>query len=430
VSGGTVAGDRRLLGRTRWWLTAEIAGVITGVVLLVGGLSWGLMVHGQHDDARRELAGSLSAWSIDHPWPCIWMFEQVGAETRRTPAAPTTLPVRADFARVSKAHPVYVAQHRVGGIDYLVRTEWHPKGPWQAALDLRYQAEERHRLYVALAAGEVAGLLAALLVGWLLAGRAMRPLTEALDRQRRFVADASHELRTPLTQIHTRAQLLARRLRADPPLAEQADALVSGTRQFGEVLDDLLLSAQLARRYLTDVVDLAGIVTAVASAEEARVRRHGLRLAVTGAEAPRTVVGAAAALRRVVNALVDNAIGHTSAGGGINLALAADDGWVTLTVSDDGVGLEPGAATRIFDRFARGTHGAGRRFGLGLALTREIVTGHGGTITAAGTPGNGATFTVRLPAALPGPEQSGPEQSGSDQRSARSASMARTRSAM
>ena len=118
----------------------------------------------------------------------------------------------------------------------------------QAVIDLRYQVEERRRLYVALAAAEAAGLVAALLVGQLLARRAIAPLGEALARQRRFVADASHELRTPLTQLHTRAQLLERRLRpdADPSaLATEMRRMVTGTRQLGEVIDDLLLSAQL-----------------------------------------------------------------------------------------------------------------------------------------------------------------------------------------
>ncbi|WP_231956965.1 MULTISPECIES: sensor histidine kinase KdpD [unclassified Actinoplanes] len=71
---------------------------------------------------------------------------------------------------------------------------------------------------------------------------------------------------------------------------------------------------------------------------------------------------------------------------------------MTLAVRDDGTGFAPADAGRLFDRFARG-HGDQRRFGLGLALAREVVTGHGGVIEAVGEPGRGAVFTVRLPAA-------------------------------
>ncbi|MFD0524360.1 sensor histidine kinase [Paractinoplanes durhamensis] len=64
---------------------------------------------------------------------------------------------------------------------------------------------------------------------------------------------------------------------------------------------------------------------------------------------------------------------------------------------DDGTGFDPADSERIFARFARG-HADHRRFGLGLALAREVITGHGGTIVASGRPGAGATFTIHLPA--------------------------------
>jgi two-component system OmpR family sensor kinase len=401
--------EERLLSRTRWVLTAQIAAVITAVVLLVGVVAWGLMIRGQHTDGRRELAASIAQGSVTHPWPCVWEFERSAGTVTRTPAAPPGLPVTADLDRVSSAHPVLVGAHRVNGIDYLVRTEWHQGRVVQAALDLRYQAEERQRLYLALAVAEVAGLAAALVTGGVLARRAIRPLGEALRRQRRFVADASHELRTPLTQIHTRAQLLERRLRAgaDPvALAAEAQRLVAGTRLFSEVIDDLLLSARLARageRFQR--VDLGQLVDEVAAAEQARLDRRDLTLTVSKEGTGHVVSGVGPALRRVVNALLDNAIGHTPGGGHIRLELSAVERGrrVRLVVSDDGIGLEPDAAERIFERFARGEYGAGRRFGLGLALVREVLDSHHGTITATGEPGRGATFTVDLPAAAPLP---------------------------
>jgi signal transduction histidine kinase len=401
--------ERRLVARGRWVLTGQFAAVITGVLLLVGVLAWGLMVRGQHADGRRELAASLASASVAHPWPCVWMFARQGDTLRRTPASPAALPVRGDLAAVSARHPVLVREHRVAGVDYLVRTEWHRDAVRQATLDLRYQAEERSRLYLALAVAELCGLLAAVAVGRWLAGRAIRPLAEALDRQQRFVADASHELRTPLTQIHTRAQLLARRLHSgtDPAVAaEEAQRLVDGSRQFGEVLDDLLLAAQFGPGAGDlSAVELGTLARAVAAAEQARLARRSLRLVV---DAPDRypVHGVRPALRRVLNALVDNAIGHTPAGGTVRLALRRDARHVSLTVADTGVGLDAAHADRIFERFARGEHGAGRRYGLGLALVREVVTAHGGSIEATGEPGRGAAFTVRLPVA-PEPTDAG-----------------------
>jgi signal transduction histidine kinase len=269
----------------------------------------------------------------------------------------------------------------------------------QAAMDLRYQQQERQRLYLALTVAELAGLLAALVTGQVLARRAISPLEEALRRQRRFVADASHELRTPLTRLHTRAQLLARRA-ATADIDKDLRTIVSDTRQFGEVIEDLLMSAQLgqatARR---ELVDLAAVVESVADAESARAQARSIALEVRRDPGAYLVLGVPAALRRVVGALVDNALDHTTPGGHIELTLdrTGKRREVVLTVRDDGVGFDQAKERLIFERFKHGNAGDGRRFGLGLALVREVVDSHGGRVSATGEPGRGAAFTVRLP---------------------------------
>jgi signal transduction histidine kinase len=96
----------------------------------------------------------------------------------------------------------------------------------------------------------------------------------------------------------------------------------------------------------------------------------------------------------MISALVDNALGQVAAGGYIWMTLSTGPArTVELTIQDNGVGLDPRHADRLFARFAGGTHG----FGLGLALAREVADGHGGTITVGGRPGAGAVFTIRLP---------------------------------
>jgi len=112
------------------------------------------------------------------------------------------------------------------------------------------------------------------------------------------------------------------------------------------------------------------------------------------------VFGAPSPLRRMILTLLDNAIAHTTPNGAIEVTVGpAEHGGVELRVADDGTGFDPADGGRIFERFAQSGRPGPRRFGLGLALAREIVADHGGTIRAASRPGQGATFTIRLPAA-------------------------------
>ncbi|TDD86985.1 HAMP domain-containing histidine kinase [Actinomadura darangshiensis] len=253
-------------------------------------------------------------------------------------------------------------------------------------------ATARRRLRWALAAAGAAHLPAALLSGHLIARRRLAPLDEALDRRRRFAAEVTHELRAPIARLHTRAQLAARGLRAGADVAGEMDLLVADTARLGEVVDDVLRSARLDRpRSGAGPVDLAALASELAASELVRAGERGVTIAVSR-QGPRHVVhGAEPALRRLLSALVDNALAHTGRGGHIWVTLSGTPAKVEVTVRDDGDGLDPEDAGRLFAGHSRD--------GLGLALAREVVDGHGGTITAAGRPGAGAAFTVRLPAA-------------------------------
>ncbi|MFI0449350.1 sensor histidine kinase [Actinomadura sp. 6N118] len=389
--------ERRLLLRTRRMITLQIAGVISLVVVLVGTLVYTVTVSGQDAAARSDLAAATRGAPVADPPCCVWLFEVRGNAVHRSPGAPPELPFTPDLTRVAGGElSVTGDRAKIGGHDYLVHTQRRGDVVVQAVMDLRQQNAERRRLLETLAVTEVSGLLGSLLIGQVLARRAIAPLGEALVRQRRFVADASHELRTPLTRLHTRAQLIAYRLRQGKDVTEEVDRLVAGTRQFGEVVEDMLLSAQFARRQRPRrPVDLAALADELAVAEAARAEARGVTIEVRRqGPGDHVVLGAESALRRVISALLDNALVHTGEGGHIRLTLTGGP-TVTLTVEDDGEGLDPRDTERLFTRFVGGPGG----FGLGLALVREVVDGHGGTIIADGRPGVGATFTVRLPAA-------------------------------
>ncbi|NUT50591.1 MAG: HAMP domain-containing histidine kinase, partial [Saccharothrix sp.] len=218
-----------------------------------------------------------------------------------------------------------------------------------------------------------------------------------------FVTDASHELRTPIARAYTRAQVLARRAAAaDLPDDHRAglDKLARSIRGLGDVVDDLLLSARLNERFEGREVDLAALAESAVAMEGDRAGERCIELVVTRTDGPLVVHGVETALRRAVDELLANAVRHTPAGGRIDVRLGrAADGYAELTVADTGDGFDQVDAAHLFDRFHRGEGGAGRHFGLGLALLQEVVTRLGGTVEAVGHPGQGARFTLRLPPA-------------------------------
>jgi signal transduction histidine kinase len=255
----------------------------------------------------------------------------------------------------------------------------------------------------ALLIAGVIGIVIAGLVGFFAARRAVAPLAEALALQRRFVADAGHELRTPLTVLHTRAQLLARRMDPDDPKRGMVDQLLADSRVLGEIVDEMLESAALAadpsRGELLDPGELAAEVVASLNVLAARA---GVTLQESTGNL-RQVRGSRSALRRAMTALVDNALSHTPPGGEVIVTTADHGDRVLITVTDDGEGLSGDDAARLTERFARGQSsiggvGGGRRFGLGLSLVREVAAAHGGTFTLTDVPGSGVRASIEVPA--------------------------------
>jgi signal transduction histidine kinase len=401
--------DRLLLRRARRTLAVQSTAAIALVLLAVGAVALIAVTRGQRSELERSLRQTAATEEdvIDPPagsW--IFRLDAAGSLTA-TEDAPGGFPDRAAMDRVRAGGPAEFHATERGGTDYLLVTRQQEDHVVQVVGSLAAQQAERRRLLVALGASEAFGLLVACLAAVLLARRATAPLGDALARQRRFVADASHELRTPLTQLHTRAQLLQRDLLAGATserLAPDVEQLLTGTRHLGEVVEDLLLSTQLqVRTEAAEEVNLDAVAAEVVAALRTRALDQGVELTVVPhADGASLVRGREPALRRVVTALVDNALSHTTDGGHVTVELDSvpDPRRVVLIVRDDGTGFDPDDAERIFARFARG-HGDHRRFGLGLALAREVIAGHGGTIDASGSPGRGATFTIHLPADRP-----------------------------
>lgn len=381
----------------------QASSALAAVLLVVGAVVFIVDVRVQNQQIANQLT-TVAATADDATDPPPGMQLVLRDRSGRVQVSAAGLP-SADLL----ARPAGFSDAHVDGREHRVLVADKPQGRVVALLALDSYEEGRRRLLLALGAAELAGILASVAVVVLLTRRSIRPLTKALALQRRFVADASHELRAPLTVLHTRIQLLARRFEdgdADQT-KRQIEALTADTRVLGEVIEDLLASASMASDAIPRVrVDLSTVAGQVVDGMTEHAESAGVRLTLTqdvDAASGVTVLGSAAALRRAITALVDNALAHEHFGGAIDVYVGRRAADVVVEVRDDGVGVDPAAMATLFDRFAHGhghTSTTGReRYGIGLALVREIAVAHRGGVDVSETPGGGATFRLTLPAA-------------------------------
>ncbi|MDO8916144.1 MAG: ATP-binding protein [Coriobacteriia bacterium] len=227
-------------------------------------------------------------------------------------------------------------------------------------------------------------------------------LHEEERRKSRFVSDVSHELRTPLTAIRGAAETL---MADDVSIDDRArflSTIVSESDRLARLASDLLTLQRIegaTGELPLSRVDLRQVAAIAVEALEPVASERGVTVEVHG-EAP-AVLGDRDRIQQVVANLVDNATRFTPKGGLVTVTLSRDDDHAVIEIADTGAGIPEGDLPRLFDRFYRSELSRARTSGgagLGLAIVRAIVTGHGGTIEAANRVSGGAVLTVRLPA--------------------------------
>jgi signal transduction histidine kinase len=387
--------DKALVRRAARSVAMQAAAAVAVVVAVVSVLAFVITDREQAERARGAVrSAATTADDVVDPPAGVILLEYRDGRTLHSAGAPVGIGALRLSTLDSGMRTV-----RIGQTSYQAYITPLKDGARFAALaSTKVRDEDRSRLLDGVLIAGIAGVAGSALVGGLIGWRAARPLGQALALQRRFVADASHELRTPLTVLHTRIQLLRRRAeRSDPALAEQAGELVADTQALGEVVEDLLLAAQLEHQpELSEIVELTALTTTVVRSFASYAEGLGVRLELATAE-PIRIAGAGTALRRAISALIDNALGHEHPGGVVTVEVSVRDGSARLTVADDGSGLDPATAAELTRRFV---HGPGeRRFGIGLALVHEVVRAHNGSMTIDGAPGAGARFTLIFPVA-------------------------------
>jgi signal transduction histidine kinase len=273
----------------------------------------------------------------------------------------------------------------------------------EQAADIAYQATI-NQIGIAILVADLAVIVLVAGAAWVLATRTLRPIREAHDRQRRFVADASHEMRTPLAAIRAVAEgaLADSRARAARQEAEREAlrVVVDETARLTRLTNDLLLLAradELPPNPITTSIDLSVVV---AETIETFSRAHpDLALPETRLGEDLPAHADPEEIGRIVANLLDNAYHYSARGSRPRVTTRRLEREVAVEVADEGPGIPAADLERIFRPFARldqhSTATPGN--GLGLAIARSLAIRNRGALTVASRPGEGATFKLVLP---------------------------------
>ena len=426
--GDASGGDAALLRRTRLRLLAWSGGLTLLILLALGTLVYGAVAN--------ELARSGTAILEQRAADVVRIVDRPGPMPDRPPfgiafggaqSGTLTLAVRPDGTVLGGLDEIpglpvaaSVDAARASGNDVReVVVQDTPlrvfsiavprsDGTWVVQVVGERVSEQRllSALLAVLVLGSLAALALAAVAGWVYGGRALVPIRAAIDRreaalrrQREFAANASHELRTPLTVIRASVTDLERN--RDQPVGAVGAALEdidAETAHLAALVDDLLLLARTdagtielerIRLDLADVaVEAAGTLVSVGA-------QRGVTVVVD--PLPTEIDGDPLRLRQLVTILVDNAIAHSPAGGGVTVRVRPEGGSALLVVDDDGPGIREEDLAHVFERFWRADDAPAGGTGLGLAIARWIVESHGGQIEAANRSEGGARFEARIP---------------------------------
>jgi hypothetical protein len=235
-----------------------------------------------------------------------------------------------------------------------------------------------------------------------------REAEEALElanrRKDEFLAMLAHELRNPLAPISTAAELLGR-AGGDKDVVKKYSALIARqVRHMTDIVDDLLDVSRVTRGLVSidkAELDIKDAVQSAIEQSKPLIESRGHTLSVRLAPEQAVVLGDRTRLIQVLTNLLNNAAKYTPLGGHIDLRMDIDGPCVSISIADDGIGMDASFLPHVFDLFTQAERTPDRSqggLGLGLALVRSIMTLHGGSVTANSEgPGKGSTFTMSLP---------------------------------
>jgi two-component system sensor histidine kinase CiaH len=268
----------------------------------------------------------------------------------------------------------------------------------EAILDIR------QRVLANLIVVNIVVLLASATLGYYLAGKTLQPIEEMVTKQKRFISDAAHELKTPLTAIKTDLEVTLR----DKNLTLE-DAKETLNRMLEETDELSAMTASLLSVSKYDMVNvnhkniatfkLNDLVYKVVKKFAASAKEKNIEIIQTLSEVE--IKADEKEIEQVLNNIIDNAIKYSNSDSKIYINLSGVKGKAELRVKDEGVGISAENLSHVFDPFFREDKSRAKSktegYGLGLAITKEIIESYGGSISVTSKPGNGSEFKVLLP---------------------------------
>jgi heavy metal sensor kinase len=230
----------------------------------------------------------------------------------------------------------------------------------------------------------------------------IRRLDESFQHNQRFLADASHELRTPLTMMHAELEEALRKPGDQDYVRDLVNSALQEVERLRKIVEGLFALSRLdAGEALEEIATFDLSDLASATAEQMCLLAEDKKITITCQPSEQVLVtGDRSRLKQVVVNLLDNAIKYTPEGGSITIRTFSRENAAILQVSDNGVGIPPEALPHLFERFYRADKARSRLLGgagLGLSIVHSICLAHGGQVTVRSRNGEGTEFTVELP---------------------------------
>lgn len=247
--------------------------------------------------------------------------------------------------------------------------------------------------WIGIIAALIIGLVMMSLIAAYLSGYVTRPATEAVEREKRFIADASHQLKTPLSTIGLNAQIIER----DYPENIQAKSILSAIDRMSRLIDRLLTLSHLeeVKSDMNEDVDFSEVINEIALSCEGIAYERGISIS-SDVEDGVVVRGNRSDLYQMAVTLVDNAIKHTEKNGDISIGLYMVHGKAVLEVKNTGEAIPEDSLPHIFDRFYSTGSSEDSSFGLGLAIAKAIAENHKCEIKAENLENGITCFTVKI----------------------------------